>query len=198
MFPERRPARLFAGMQERRYRQLPHVGICGWLSFDRRTSLRTACAKSRMFIRTIMKLRSLAIIFSTLGILISGYAYYQHLSPVESSFCNISDTFSCDIVNKGPWSEIQNIPVSLIGIIGYAFLLSLAVFKPAAWKRWFLFGSLFGFSFSLYLTYLEWRVIFAWCIICISSLFIITALLLMSLFWVFKKSSDNKRSGAAG
>ena len=123
-----------------------------------------------------MILRRLAIIFSILGLIISSYALYLHFRPLGDSWCDLSTAFSCDLVNKGPWSEIFGIPVAFFGIPGYAILLILSVFRPKHWQRWFLLVALTGIVFSLYLTYLEAFVILAWCIVCLSSLAVITIL----------------------
>src|SRR3989344_3435924 len=123
-----------------------------------------------------MILRRLAIVFSILGLIISSYALYLHFRPLGDSWCDLSTAFSCDLVNKGPWSEIFGVPVAFFGIPGYAFLLLLSVFRPNNWQKWFLLAVLTGIVFSLYLTYLEAFVILAWCIVCLSSLTVITIL----------------------
>jgi len=123
-----------------------------------------------------MILRRLAIVFSILGLIISSYALYLHFRPLGDSWCDLSTAFSCDLVNKGPWSEIFGVPVAFFGIPGYAFLLFLSAFRPKHWQRWFLLAALIGIAFSLYLTYLEAFVILAWCIVCLSSLAVITIL----------------------
>ncbi|MBI4449839.1 hypothetical protein HY634_02165, partial [Candidatus Uhrbacteria bacterium] len=34
-----------------------------------------------------------------LGIVVSSYALWQHYAPLGSAFCNLGETFSCDLVN---------------------------------------------------------------------------------------------------
>lgn len=120
-----------------------------------------------------MKLRSTAIAVAFLGVVVSGYALKQHYAPAGTSFCNLSNTFSCDLVNQGPWSEIAGIPVALLGVFAYGFLAAIAIGRPHGWERWFFLTALGGLAFSLYLTYLEAFVIHAWCIVCLASFMLI-------------------------
>ncbi len=144
-----------------------------------------------------MILRRLAILFSVLGLIISSYALYLHFRPLGDSWCDLSTAFSCDLVNKGPWSEIFGVPVAFFGIPGYSLLLILALFRPKNWRLMFLMAAVLGTAFSLYLTYLEAFVIFAWCIICLGSLITIISLGLIGLLLhrdlVKKTNLDPKR-----
>jgi len=54
-----------------------------------------------------------------LGALISGYSFSHHIGFASGELCSPNDTFNCDVVNQGPYSEIGGVPVALIGIIGY-------------------------------------------------------------------------------
>ncbi|OHA46384.1 MAG: hypothetical protein A3A80_03420 [Candidatus Terrybacteria bacterium RIFCSPLOWO2_01_FULL_44_24] len=128
-----------------------------------------------------MKIRTLVSFLSALGVVISVYALYQHYGPVGTAFCNISDKFSCDLVNKSSWSEIGGMPVALFGIIGYAAIFILTLHRPASWEKLLVIFTILGFLFSLYLTYLEAFVILVWCIICLASIIIMTALTLLSV-----------------
>ena len=51
------------------------------------------------------------------------YLVYSHYSPTKNNFCQITNKFSCDIVNKSAYSELAHIPVSVIGIIGFLIIL---------------------------------------------------------------------------
>lgn len=114
------------------------------------------------------------------GVAISGYALYLHYAPA-TSFCNISGWFSCDTVNKGPYSELFGIPVALLGILGYAAVGTLTLlrrFKLAA------LSSTAGLLFALYLTSLEAFVIFSFCLVCLASQFVILVLTIFVWFAV--------------
>ena len=118
------------------------------------------------------------LVFSLAGLAVSGYAMKQHYAPLGTSFCNVNATFNCDLVNKGPYGEIFGFPVAAIGLIGYLMILIVG-FQFLKTKDMLLGKALLallagGLAFSLYLTALEAFVIFAWCIVCLTSLASIT------------------------
>jgi len=116
------------------------------------------------------------------GVLLSSVSLYHHLSTSKGSFCNLSESFNCDLVNRSPYSTFHGLPVALIGIIGYVLLLMLATLyrqKPET-PIMLLAASIGGTCFALYLTYLEGYVIHAWCILCLSSLVDITLIAVLS------------------
>lgn len=93
----------------------------------------------------------------------------------SSTFCNISATFNCDIVNKGIYSEIADIPVALIGIVGYAVLAvgSLLMHRKKIWFQLTAIAAVIGLAFALYLTSLEVFVLKTYCVVCLSSQLVI-------------------------
>lgn len=117
-------------------------------------------------------------VLAVVGIAVSSLSLYHHYEKSETSFCNINGTFNCDIVNRSVYSEVFGIPVALIGILGYAGLFAVAVFRRARpdAPRMLLAASLAGLAFALYLTYIEGYVLAAWCLLCLSSLAIIAAI----------------------
>ena len=132
-----------------------------------------------------MKKLSIAVfILSLLGVAISSYSLSLHTQD-SSTFCNISATFNCDIVNKGVYSEIGGIPVALFGIIGYAVLAvgSLLMTRKKVWFTLTLIAGLIGFVFALYLTSIEVFTLKTYCIVCLSSQAVI--LLIMIVLIVF-------------
>ncbi|MBI2475202.1 vitamin K epoxide reductase family protein [Candidatus Uhrbacteria bacterium] len=132
------------------------------------------------------------IILSLIGVTISLYAFFHNAGFASGKFCSINSTFDCDIVNKGPYSQIVGIPVSLIGVIGYLFLaiggfLSLRNPTDRSIDRFILLASIGGLLFSLYLTGIELFVLKTWCLICISSQTIILAILVLSI-WNYRST----------
>ena len=121
------------------------------------------------------------IILALAGVLLSAYSLRHHYDTSEG-WCNISSTLNCDVVNRGPYSEIASIPVSLIGLIGYAGIAAAAWFalkRPSERKelvmleRLALIGAL---GLSLYLTYIEAFVLHVYCPLCLGSLGLVAAL----------------------
>jgi uncharacterized membrane protein len=118
------------------------------------------------------------------GILVSSISLYHHFSKSKTSFCDIGQSFNCDLVNRSQYSIFHGIPVALLGILGYLLILSLAtVYREKAETPFILAGvSLGGFGFALYLTYIEAFVLHAWCILCLSSLALIAIAAALSFF----------------
>ena len=111
------------------------------------------------------------------GVLVAALAYGEHLNTGTSP-CQINATWDCGIVNHSPFAVLHGIPVALIGVVGYGLLIALVGRAP-----WFLFWlALGGFAFSLRFTYVEWRVLQVWCLYCVSSQAIITAVAGLSFF----------------
>jgi uncharacterized membrane protein len=128
------------------------------------------------------RLYALITALAGVGVLLSSVSLYHHLSTSKGSFCDLSESFNCDLVNRSPYSTFHGLPVALIGIIGYVLLLTLATVyrqKPEA-PIMLLAASIGGTCFALYLTYLEGYVIHAWCILCLSSLVDITLIAVLS------------------
>ena len=128
-----------------------------------------------------MTLHRIVAACSAIGVLISAYALSIHYGASGGNICSVSTIFSCDLVNRGPWSAIGGIPVAGIGLIGYTSLFLLLLRRPAGWKSWFLSGTIAGFLFSLYLTYLEAFVIRSFCLVCLASLADVTILMVLGI-----------------
>jgi uncharacterized membrane protein len=121
------------------------------------------------------------------GTVVSTVSLHHHYGTSKTSYCDLAESFNCDIVNRSTYSAILGIPVALIGIVGYLVLLGLATFyrNHAGTPARLLSASLAGVGFSLYLTYIEGFVLAAWCIVCLTSLGLISGIaLLSSLLWL--------------
>ena len=121
---------------------------------------------------------------AALGAFASGLALQHHYRHDSSSFCNINTTFDCDVVNRSAYSEIAEIPVALVGLLAYLLMMGLALFQKEKTETpaLLLFISCAGLIFSLYLTYIEAEVLRTWCILCLTSLAMITSITLLSGF----------------
>ena len=118
------------------------------------------------------RLYTVIAVLACAGILLSSVSLYHHLGTSKGSFCDLSQSFNCDLVNRSPYSTFHGLPVAMIGILGYLLILALAtLYRQKAETPITLLGATFaGTGFALYLTYLEGYVIHAWCILCLSSL----------------------------
>jgi len=122
------------------------------------------------------------VILSVAGIGVSLVSLYHHYGTSKSSFCDFGANFNCDMVNRSIYSEVGGIPVALAGVLGYCGLLGLAIFcwRKEAAPVFLLRGSLAGLAFALYLTYIEGFVLAVWCVLCLSSLGLISAITVLS------------------
>jgi len=123
------------------------------------------------------KKRGIKIIInsSIIAIIISIYLLYLHYSDT-SSFCDISKGLSCDIVNRSLYSEIFNIPISLLSILMFAFILIISIyiknnkefsgFNKKELINMIYYLMIFNLLFSLYLVYIEAFVLYSFCVLC--------------------------------
>jgi vitamin-K-epoxide reductase (warfarin-sensitive) len=132
------------------------------------------------------RLMSGVAILAVCGIVISTVALQRHYAKSKTAYCDIGETFNCDIVNRSAYSKILGIPVALIGMLGYAALAGLAtVYRGRRETPAMLFGgAAAGLAFALYLTYIEGQVLGVWCILCLSSLALISMItILTTVIW---------------
>lgn len=125
------------------------------------------------------------------GVVDSAVALQRHYAKSATDFCDFNHKFSCDIVNRSEQSTLAGIPVAAIGVAGYAVLFVLSTI----WKARsdtplrLLAASLLGLAFALYLTYVEAYVLDTWCILCLTSLGLIS---LISVLAIVLKVRDAK------
>jgi vitamin-K-epoxide reductase (warfarin-sensitive) len=123
-------------------------------------------------------------ILAMCGIVVSSVALRHHYATSATTYCDIGENFSCDIVNRSIYSTVLGVPDALIGILGYAGLLCLATFyrSKTEMPAILLIASLAGLGFALYLTYIEAFVLATWCILCLSSLAVIFLITVLASF----------------
>jgi uncharacterized membrane protein len=123
-------------------------------------------------------------VLALIGLFVSLYllSYSVGLIPL---ICGVG---SCETVQASEWAKVGPIPVPLLGVGGYLSLLAVAMYglQPAhAGARGpglvlFALASI-GFAYSGFLTYLEARVINAWCMWCLTSAAIMTLIFFASV-----------------
>jgi uncharacterized membrane protein len=132
------------------------------------------------------RLMNLVALLAVCGIAVSSVSLQHHYATSKTAYCDIGQTFNCDIVNRSEYSSIFGIPVALIGMLGYAALAGLALaYRERRETPAMLFGAAAaGLAFALYLTYIEGRVLGVWCILCLSSLALIaTTTIVAAVIW---------------
>ena len=136
------------------------------------------------------------MLLAVIGMLVSAYLTYQHFKPVGGAFCNVNDYVSCDIVNKSIYSEIFHIPVAILGFAAYAIIFAAAfgLLKeklPSYALELVAFFTGASLGFSIYLTAMEFFVLRAVCIFCVTQqiIIIIIFIILLSLWLKEQKLS---------
>jgi uncharacterized membrane protein len=110
-------------------------------------------------------LRTAVGILAAAGAAIAGYltyARYTH-TPVACA------TGGCEIVQRSDYAELAGIPVALLGLLAYLFLLGTAFSSSEPARVAAAAVAVAGAAFSAYLVYVQIAVIDAICQWCIAS-----------------------------
>lgn len=124
------------------------------------------------------------------GFLVSLYMTIYKITSNESMCIGSKD---CAVVNASRYSEVNNVPVALIGMAGYGALLAILWLekRPGFFQQngsMIFFGiSLIGFFFTLYLVYVEIALIKAFCPFCIASQVSMTLIFILSVVRLIKQ-----------
>jgi uncharacterized membrane protein len=126
-----------------------------------------------------------AALMSLVGLFVSAYLYLYKIGRIGTLVCGSG---GCETVQASVWSRIAGVEVALIGVVGYAVLLLVALMavQPGlAGRRWparlLLTLASVGMLFTVYLTALELFVIHAICRWCVGSAAIITTIFVLAI-----------------
>jgi vitamin-K-epoxide reductase (warfarin-sensitive) len=141
-----------------------------------RSSATPALARNRVLFGVIA-------VLALAGAIVSAVSLQRHYAKSATAFCDFSQKFSCDIVNRSEYSTVEGVPVAGIGVAGYAVLFVLATFWKchAETPNRLLGAAIAGLVFALYLTYVEAYELMTWCILCLISLLLISLICLLAL-----------------
>jgi len=130
------------------------------------------------------RLRQITIALTVIGLLVSIYMTIYKVTNNESMCIGSS---GCSEVNASRYSEVNGIPVALLGVVGYSAILALLFLeqRPGIFQQngsLMFFGiSLMGFLFTLYLIYLEDALIKAYCPFCLTSQAVMSIIFIISV-----------------
>ena len=110
-------------------------------------------------------MRYLVAVLALAGLLVSCFALREHFRT-EPSPCSINERWDCGVVNHSPFAEIAGVSSGRAGIAGYAAIAGFALAR-----RWWIVLLLTtgAVGFSMYLTYVEARILETYCIWCVTS-----------------------------
>jgi vitamin-K-epoxide reductase (warfarin-sensitive) len=115
------------------------------------------------------------------GIVVSCLALAEHYGPSAEPIDLLRSSWNSAYVNQSPYAEIHGIPVAVVGIMGYALLLTVALIRSRLLTV-YLAG--FGLAYGLYLTNIEAHILNAWCVYCVSSLILILLIAILAFAWL--------------
>ena len=130
------------------------------------------------------RLSQLALILTILGLLVS---IYMTIFKITNNTKMCIGSHGCSIVNSSRYSEVNGIPVAVLGVVGYAAILAVLLLerRPGFFQQngtLLFFGlSLTGFLFTLYLIFVEVALIMAYCPFCLTSQAAMTLIFIISV-----------------
>jgi vitamin-K-epoxide reductase (warfarin-sensitive) len=149
-------------------------------------------------------MKFLIALLAIAGLVVSVLALKVHnMDPNAAPPCAVSEHWDCGAVNHSRFAvfpprtfdEAPNskghVPVALIGIIGYALIALIALAGRLGVVLLLAEG---GFLCAGFLSYLEAFVMEKWCIYCVWSQGLMTAILLTTLVALFLKRRASRRS----
>lgn len=137
-------------------------------------------------------MRYLIALLALAGLIDSALALRIHFQdPNAAPPCAVTEVWDCGSVNhsrfavfppigfdEAPGSKKVHIPVAALGIVGYALIGVLAL-TGHLWAT--LQAAEIGFAFAAFLSFMEAYVLQKWCIYCVFSQAIVTAILLLTI-----------------
>lgn len=127
------------------------------------------------------------LIFILLGLAGFSLAFFIYCKKTKKQPLICPMRFDCNTVIQSQYSKFFGLPVEMMGIFFYGFIVVIHVFfifQPVFLGYSFIIFlvSLTAFTFSLYLAAIQIFTIHEWCIWCISSTFISAAIFLLSIY----------------
>ena len=129
-------------------------------------------------------MRVILITLSLFGVLIMAYLVKVGYGAGDTSFCDLGEGLSCDLVNKSKYAKVFGIPLSGMGLLYFiwVFVTALRSYKPESLKTIALV-SIIMLVPSLYLSiWVEYVVLHSFCILCEASKVIMVLITATALF----------------
>ena len=132
----------------------------------------------------------LSVAFVIVGVLVSIYMTVYKLTDNNAMCLGSGD---CSTVNASRYSEVNGIPVALMGVLGYAAILAVHTLETR--RGYFnqngtllIFGmALTGFLFTLWLVYVEIALLKALCPFCVTSQVAMTIIFIVAVIRLIRQ-----------
>lgn len=147
----------------------------------------------KLFVLTPRVFATILIVTGLIGLMASFVLTLDKIhvlkDPSYNPLCNINPIFSCGSVMKSKQAEIAGMPNTIIGLVGFpmvitvaAVLLSGGKMHKRFWQLWML-GMLFGMGGFLYLFIQSVYSLKTLCVYCMSTWAALLPLIWYSLLW---------------
>ncbi len=114
---------------------------------------------------------TLAGLFTSIYLFYSHYRIYTDIS--YKSFCAITKSINCDTVSQSKYSIFMGVPVPLLGVFGYGFVLFILLYfyfktveKQRMWSLMIIISAIYSI-YSIVLAFISAYYIKSYCIMCI-------------------------------
>lgn len=131
-----------------------------------------------------MNVHIIVLIAAFLGMGITTYLRIQHLRK-KAPVCPIGE--GCEVVSESPYSKTLGIGNDVLGFLFYLTVVVVELmFLNGYASPLFIVGERVllgtGGAMSVYFTFIQWRIIKAWCFWCLSSAFLTWIMFFAILF----------------
>ncbi len=140
------------------------------------------------------RLRDASLALALLGLGIAGYLTYIHYAGIRP-VCLAS---GCEQVQSSSYAKLAGVPVSVLGLIGYAAILVTSVLRVESARVAGAGFALTGLGFSAYLTYRELFTIKAICQWCVASAVLMALLAVITVIRALRIDPSPLPAGSVG
>jgi vitamin-K-epoxide reductase (warfarin-sensitive) len=124
-----------------------------------------------------VKMRYVIAVLSVAGIVVSCFALAAHYAAPVQPLDLLGSRWNSAYVNQSSYAELYGIPVSLLGVAGYALLVILALLRRRVLTVYF---AGIGVAYALYLTNIEAHILQVWCVYFVTSLVLIVLIAMVA------------------
>lgn len=138
-------------------------------------------------------LRNLSLVLLLIGLVITAYLSYTHLSESNVVCVGDSSTFDCDAVNNSVYSKFLGIYVAYLGFAADLFLFAIVLLEPRipflrTYGIMIVFAVvLLGWLYHDYLTFVSIQYIQKFCIWCLTEHAVMTILLIVTSIRLYRQ-----------
>ena len=131
------------------------------------------------------RLKRASLLLVLAGLAITGYLAWIKLGDSEV-LCAAGGVVNCELVQNSAWSRLAGVDVVWLGLLAWLTFGALLLFEARVdalreYGPLLVVGlSLFGFLFSLWLIYVQARILQTWCLWCLAHELVMTLMFVVS------------------